>query len=508
MKKWIIGFLALTLFVSLYLYLGNDMKKDDVLKVGFPVYWGKLIPSLQHTGYADALMGNQYEALVAAGKGGTTKPLAAKNWTVSEDFKVFTFKLDPDRYFSNGVKLTASHFKKSWEYGLKLNPKSSNSSLQDVTYKMVGYDEFKTTGKLSGVTVIDNETLRVEFKESFRMALNYLAGSRMSAFVKEDERYLGTGPYILNDKNSILYLTRNKYSKEDIGFNNIEIAVIPPAEASSALISGKIDIYSFAELANIHKCFESGDLIDCYSGSEAQHRSLMLNGMKDRFFANRKFRLAIQSLVLKKLTEDILPSYYKYNLTIDPQIYLPLQTGRLSDEKADDLINNGDKYIVEFIKATQENPLYMITSEETNWIQELLEKEGVKFSEKSGFISTPDRVKMYYKTFEADILVLGFSVASGDPDGIYHALGKNGSIVSPIQYKESISNLLEKGRHILDLKKTDTHYQMVSAEALREVPFIHLGFSKTIVAYKNDRIKVKAKHKNRDDSRLSIYEAF
>ena len=32
-------------------------------------------------------------------------------------------------------KRTAGHFKRSWEYGLKLDPKSTNSSLQDVMYQ-------------------------------------------------------------------------------------------------------------------------------------------------------------------------------------------------------------------------------------------------------------------------------------------------------------------------------------------------------------------------------------
>ena len=105
------------------------------------------------------------------------------------------------------------------------------------------------------------------------------------------------------------------------------------------------------------------------------------------------------------------------------------------------------------------------------------------------------------------MIVSAFSVASGDPDGIYHSLGKNGSISSPIQYRKSVANLLESGRKILDLADADKHYQKVSIEALKEVPFVHLGFTKTIVAYRKDKIKIHQKHKKRDDNRLSIYES-
>ena len=79
---------------------------------------------------------------------------------------------------------------------------------------MVGFESFKDTGTLSGITVIDDETLKIEFKEPFRMALNHLAGSRMSAFVKDGENYLGTGPYILVDNDKTLYLSKNEYSSE------------------------------------------------------------------------------------------------------------------------------------------------------------------------------------------------------------------------------------------------------------------------------------------------------
>lgn len=483
------------------------MKKRTVLKIGFPTYWGNLIPSLQHTGYADSLMVNQFEALVTTGKGGVTGPLAAKSWTVSDDFRIFTFKIDTEKKFSNGQKLTAMDFKRSWEYGLKLDPHSANSSLLDVMYRIVGFSDFKTSEKLTGVRVIDDNTLQIEFKEPFRMALNYLSGSRMSAFIKDGENYIGTGPYILKDVNQTLYLSHNQFSNEEVGFEKIEISVINPAEAQKVLKSGLIDMYTLAEFANIHECFEENSDIGCYSGSEARHQSLMLNGMDNRFFNNKKYRQALQVLISKIINQKVLPSFHKFNLTIDSQIYLPMQTGRIETEVAKKITDEGEKYISEFITKTQKTPLYMITSEETNWIQELLEKQGVKFTANSGNISTQDRMKMYYKTFEADIMVMAFSVASGDPDGIYHALGKNGSISSPIQYNKNVSDLLENGRNILDLKKADGHYQLVSREFLQEVPFVHLGFSKTIVAYRKDRVQVKNKYKKRDDGKFSIYEA-
>ena len=158
-----------------------------VLKVGFPEYWGEnMSPSLQHTIYADAMLANQFESLVSIGPAGSIKPQAAREWKASADKRIYTFKIDTSRKFSNGKNLSAKDFKDSWEYGLTLDPKSANSSLQDILYKVVGYEDFEKTKHLSGLRVIDDETFEVEFKNSFRAALTNLAGSRMSAFVIEN----------------------------------------------------------------------------------------------------------------------------------------------------------------------------------------------------------------------------------------------------------------------------------------------------------------------------------
>ena len=505
MKKIVLTSSFIIAVVVLIVINGTNMESNKLLRIGFPAYWGTLIPSLQHTGYADALMANQFEALVTTGQGGMTTPWAAKSWKISDDFRVFTFTIDTERAFSNGRKLEAEDFKRSWEYGLSLDPKSANSSLQDVMYKIVGYEDFAKTGKLSGVRVLNNETLEVEFKKPFRMALNHLSGSRVSAFIKDEDKYYGTGPYIITEKDKELTLAKNPHSKIEVGFENIKVMVVPPPEAEAALKSDHIDLYALAEFANINSCVEGDTEISCYSGSEARHQAVIVNGMKGRFFENINHRQAIQKLIYSLLDKEKLPNRHKANLIIDPQIFLPLQTGRIENDEAKALVDSGEKYIDDLIKATQSNPIYMITSEETNWVQELLESKGMKFTDNSGWISTKERVVMYYKTYEPDLIVSAFSVASGDPDGIYHALGKNGSISSPIQYRKSVADLLEEGRDILDMRMADKHYQKVSKEALKDVPFVHLGFTKTIVAYRKDKVKVLEKYKKRDETRFSIF---
>ena len=509
MKKytWVI---VIALLVGGVLLLSKDMRSapaKKVLKVGYPGYWNDLVPSLQHTAFADAIMYNQYEALVGEGPGGTIAPVAAKSWEISEDKKTIVFKIDTSKKFSNGEVLTAQHFKDSWEHGLSLDPKSANSSLLDAMYKTKDFESFKKTGSLAGVKVLDNETLSVEFKKPFRMALSYLSGTRMSAFVREGEKYLGTGPYIINpDGENKIRLVRNPHSAVDASFDEVTVEVVKTDNAEEALKSGQIDLYAFAELANLKICYEKTKNVGCQSGSESRHINMKLNGMKGRFFSNPKYRKALQYLLSVELKESY-PSSEKFKTRLDPQIYLPFQAGRIDNEEAQNIVNEGKEYVEEFLAATKKNPIFLASSRKDPWFKNWLLEKGVHLTKTSVRIPGKKVYEMNYKTFEPDLLFSHTSVSNGDPDGIYHALGKNGAISTPMVQRENVMKLLEEGRGLYDMEDIKEHYKKVSRAALEEVPFFHFGFLKTVVAYRTDRLKIKKKYKHRDDNRFIAYEA-
>ncbi len=481
--------------------------EKKVLKVGYPGYWNDLIPSLQHTAFADAIMYNQYEALVGEGEGGTIAPVAAKSWKISEDKKTIIFKINTDQKFSDGTRLSAKHFKDSWEYGLSLDPKSANSSLLDAMYKIKGFDDYKKTGRLSGVTVVNDETLKVEFKKPFRMALSYLSGTRMAAFIKQGDQYLGTGPYVINpDGEKKIRLVRNPHSSIQGDFDEVTVEVIKTELAEDALKSGKIDLYAFAEIANIKVCYEETKNLDCQSGSESRHIIMKLNGMKNRFFSNPKYRKAFQYLLSVDL-EESYPVDQKFKTRIDPQIYLPFQAGRIDNDEAQKIVDEGKEYVDEFLEATKKNPLFLASSTKNPWFKDWLIKKGVHLTKNSIRIPGKRVYEMNYKTYEPDLLFSYSSVSNGDPDGIYHALGRNGAITTPMMQREGVMNLLEEGRGLYNLEDINTHYKKVSRSALDEVPFFHFGFLKTVVAYRSDRVKIKKKYKHRDDNRFIAYEA-
>lgn len=492
-----------------YRVLGGN-ESMNILKVGYPEYWGEnMSPSLQHTIYADAMMANQFEALVSIGPAGSIKPLAAKSWSVSGDKRIYTFKIDTNRKFSNGKNLTAQSFKDSWEYGLSLPPKSANSSLQDILYQVVGYDEFATTKTLKGLRVLDNETFEVEFKNSFRAALTNLAGSRMAAFVIENGKFLGTGPYVIEETaDKKLILTANTFRDESLPFKEVIVEVVKPESAQEALDSGKIDVYSLAEHAEFNNCLDDDSTTGCFAGNESRHITMVLNSKQNRIFNNKEHRLAMQALVYRTFFGKELPANMRMKTDLDPQIFLPLQAGRIENEAAMAKVEEGAPYIDAFIEATQKQPIKMVTGTTGNllkWVKDGLSEQGVKFTEDSTVLPMKDLASTYYKSHDTDIALMTLSVASGDPDGIYHALGTNGAITSPMMFKQESARLLESGRKILNLENIDEHYKKVTTAALAEVPFVHLGYLKTLMAFRKDKVKLDKTYKQREDNRFSSF---
>lgn len=71
---------------------------------------GSLDPVQAEDLHAYRVLGDLYEGLLAAGADGEPVPGVAESWTVSEDGLVWRFRLRDDALWSNGKRVTASHF--------------------------------------------------------------------------------------------------------------------------------------------------------------------------------------------------------------------------------------------------------------------------------------------------------------------------------------------------------------------------------------------------------------
>ena len=485
----------------------NMAKQERVYVVGVPAYWQTLIPPLQHSLVGFGVMINQFEPLIRRGRKGVLEPLAASSWDFSEDRKHLRFKIDTSRQFSDGSKLFAKDFKKSWEDGLRMQPRASNSSLADALSNLKGFSKLNEKGSIDGLRVVGADVLELEFEKPVRSALDHLSGVRYSVYKTSGSITLGTGPYVITEKDRILELVPNKfYSGEKPGLKNVRIIVAAANTAFEKLKTGEIDAQLFAENAKLPGCDEGGGgQVQCAFGQEGTHLIVALNGLPGAFFSKPANRSAFQALVLQRFKGEKATWPIQTNGFLrDPQSFLKFQAGRLSDEEAAVVINEGERHIPEFIKATNKHPLRL--SQKWDWLVEYLTERGVHLEKNiRATITEEERLNIYHKTFDVDVMPMTASVYDGDPDCLYHLLGRSGAIFSPMIERSGVTKMLEGGRRLLDQSKLHLYYRDVSKTILQEVPYIHLGYYYRGVAYNSTRVHVNESFGNRNNQSLTVF---
>ena len=150
----------------------------------------------------------------------------AKSWTISSDGTVYTFTLKPGVKFQDGRAVTANDFKYSWERAC--NPATGSQTAGAYLNDIVGVTDMlagKATS-LSGVKVIDDQTLQVTIdapRSYFLYKLTY-----PTAFVVDKNNVSkgatwwrlpnGTGPFKLQTwtQNTSFILARNSLFYGDV----------------------------------------------------------------------------------------------------------------------------------------------------------------------------------------------------------------------------------------------------------------------------------------------------
>lgn len=184
-------------------------KNEEKLTVAFPSSWGELTPAKQTTFYAAAIIDNVYDTLVRRGSNGVIEPNLALSWTISNDYKEITFKIDTSRKFSDGSNLSPEDIKRSWEEGLKAISQSQNNPLKDLMYSLEGYNE--KLDHISGISIVDSQHIKIKFKKSLRLGLDHLSSKRFAIAKYKDNQTIGTGPYVIKETTKQTVLLEKKY---------------------------------------------------------------------------------------------------------------------------------------------------------------------------------------------------------------------------------------------------------------------------------------------------------
>jgi oligopeptide transport system substrate-binding protein len=173
-----------------------------------------------------------FNGLVRLDENLETAPDIATNWSVSPDRLTYTFHLRHDVVFQNGRKVTAADFKYSWERAC--NPATGSSVAGEYLGDIVGVADVlqgRATG-ITGVTVVDDFTLKVTIdapKVYFLYKLTYPTAFVVNkANVSQGGNWWrqpdGTGPFKLKEwqPNSLIVLERNdKYYGEKAKLSSV-----------------------------------------------------------------------------------------------------------------------------------------------------------------------------------------------------------------------------------------------------------------------------------------------
>jgi oligopeptide transport system substrate-binding protein len=175
--------------------------------------------------FAGPLFFTAYEGLVKYDVGNNLIPGAAKDWTISDDGLVYTFRLADNLKWSDGSDLTAEDFAFSWKRLLDPAYGSENAHL---AYSYIKNGRRVYEGQLpvdeAGIRVVDAKTLEVSLEApcSFFMALlatwTYMPVCKAVAeknpnWARDTANYVSNGPFRLADYRlgEGMYLVKNEY---------------------------------------------------------------------------------------------------------------------------------------------------------------------------------------------------------------------------------------------------------------------------------------------------------
>lgn len=479
----------------------DRMRNNDerVLRFGLSSGgWGPLFPAQQSSLYAAIIISHVFDSLVGVDNTGGFIPNLAKTWDINKDFTIYTFVIDTERKFSDGTPLTAQIYRDSLLESLRLEAGATNQSALDVLYALKGYKDFSKTGNIAGLEVEGKNVLRMHFERPFRGAIGQLSGTRYGAYQKKNGVYLGTGPYVFDrTSDNSVDLSVNPHYPTSLAIKHIKIT----ADGINALYSGKIDVALAPFYSKPHQDKNINVGNEKLSSLLELHWVIVVNGMHSRIFADNNLRKAAQYLIYNYFITHYSNASEIPFFSSDIQFYPPLFPGRLSEGKAGAIIEEGKQFIEALRLASEEKPIVCLNRAIPSFDYcHIFEINKIKTKRLEGDF---DHIKRtLYKTYDADLVSYSVSYAGADPDGIYHFLGHNGAIWTPLASRSRVESLIEEGRLLTDWNNIDDHYKKTSVAILEEVPVIHLGSQKLFLNYNPDILepaeKVVAKCKALD----------
>ncbi|MEH7391038.1 peptide ABC transporter substrate-binding protein [Bacillus sp. JJ1474] len=317
----------------------GDSSKEEVQAVSEQVLnlvEGGELPTLDTLGLFDALssrtMNNIFEGLYRLDESHAPVPGMAESYEMSEDGKVYTFKIRSDAKWSNGTSVTAKDFEFAWKKAINPDTLSTYSYLfNDIKNAAAIQDsENSLFGKVDelGVKVIDDQTLQIELDHPVPYFLSLVTypvffpqnkefvESQGDQYALETANLIYNGPFELDSWEHEVGWTYKKNSNywdaATVKLETINVKVVKEAATRVNLYdTGKLDLTEIAS-----------EFIGQYANTPEFHTLLkpevffIRMNQQNKYLANVNIRKAIDMGWDKKAAAESLlnngsvPAYY------------------------------------------------------------------------------------------------------------------------------------------------------------------------------------------------------
>lgn len=229
---------------------------------------------------------NLFQGLTRVGRNGEVEPSLAESWEVSEDGKVYTFKLHTGVKFHDGTDFDAEDVK----FTLDRARAEDSTNAQKQLFAAI-----------DTVEVVDPQTVKVTLKTP-QGAFLYNMGWGDAVIVAPEsadgnkEKPIGTGPFKFDSwaKGSAVRLVRNPdYWGDPVALEKAEFRIVPDAAAAiPALLSGDVQAFPQMPVGDALSQIESDPRFVVKIGATEGETILATNNGKEPF-NNLKVRQAI-----------------------------------------------------------------------------------------------------------------------------------------------------------------------------------------------------------------------
>jgi len=234
----------------------------------------------------EVVYANVFEGLTRIGPAGEVEPALAASWDISDDGKVYTFKLHEGVKFHDGTDLTAEDVKFSLD----------RARAEDSTNAQKGL-----FAQIDSVEAVDATTVKVTLKQPQGSFLYNLGWGDAVIVAPESaegnkEKPIGTGPFKFDSwaKGSSITIVKNPdYWGEAVALDKAEFRIIPDAAAAvPALLSGDVQAFPNMPAGDALPQIQSDSRFKVVIGATEGETVLATNNKKAPF-DNLKVRQAI-----------------------------------------------------------------------------------------------------------------------------------------------------------------------------------------------------------------------